>query len=81
MRSVAGDAGREVVGEPLTGQSFDQLGKCRGGGGVQVSAAAHDHGEDLGEGGVFSEIGVDPQRRLHQRVGRHDHPGWSSSCG
>jgi hypothetical protein len=30
---------------------------------------------------VFSEIGVDAQRRLHQRVGRHDHPGWSSSCG
>ncbi len=41
--------------------------------GVEVTAAAVDHGQDLAEGGVLAEFGVEADRDVDEWVGGHHH--------
>jgi len=62
-----------VVGEALTGEALHAFGDNRVVNGVQVTAAAVDHGQDLAEGGVLTEFGVEADRDVNERVGGHHH--------
>jgi hypothetical protein len=70
-----------VIGEPLPGQSLDHFGKRCGAGGIQIGAAASDDRKDPSESRAIGELGMHPHRHLHERVGHHDHPASTRSCG
>ena len=73
-RAIADGSGGDPACEPLPRQPLDQLGQRRGTGGVQISAAASDDGEDFGEGDAIGEVGIYAHRDLDQRVGHPAHP-------
>jgi len=62
-----------VVGEALAGEALHAFGVNRVVTGVQVTAAAVDHGQDLPEGGVLAEFGIEAHRHVDERIGGHHH--------